>query len=40
MIVVNPPFILEAELKTILPALAQALADGRGGTRVEWIRGE
>jgi 23S rRNA (adenine2030-N6)-methyltransferase len=41
MIVVNPPFTLEGELQTLLPALADVLADeGRGGWRVEWIRGE
>lgn len=40
MIVVNPPFVLEAELKLILPALARALGDGRGNHRIEWIRGE
>jgi 23S rRNA (adenine2030-N6)-methyltransferase len=41
MIVVNPPFTLEAELKQLLPPLASVLADAsRGGWRVEWIRGE
>jgi 23S rRNA (adenine2030-N6)-methyltransferase len=40
LIVVNPPFTLEAELKLILPALNGALAGGRGGQRIEWIRGE
>jgi len=41
MILVNPPFTLEAELKLLLPELAKILADnGRGGTRVDWIRGE
>lgn len=41
MIVVNPPYTLEAELKTLLPALAQVLADeGRGTWRIESIRGE
>jgi 23S rRNA (adenine2030-N6)-methyltransferase len=41
MIVVNPPFTLEAELNIVLPALARALTDGgRGGHRFEWIRGE
>ena len=41
MIVVNPPYTLEAELGVLLPALAAALADnGRGGWRLEWIRGE
>jgi 23S rRNA (adenine2030-N6)-methyltransferase len=41
MIVVNPPFTLEADLGTVLPALAEVLADeGRGGSRIEWVRGE
>ena len=40
MILVNPPFTLEGELKIILPALAKALGEGRGGHRLEWIRGE
>jgi 23S rRNA (adenine2030-N6)-methyltransferase len=41
MILVNPPFTIEAELNIVLPALAKVLADGnRGGHRVEWIRGE
>jgi len=38
--VVNPPFTLAAELNLILPALANVLEQGRGGARVEWIRGE
>jgi 23S rRNA (adenine2030-N6)-methyltransferase len=41
MIVVNPPFTLAGELKVLLPALAEVLADaGRGRCRLEWIRGE
>jgi len=40
MILVNPPFTLEAELNVVLPALAKVLAEGRGGHRLEWIRGE
>ena len=41
MILVNPPFTLDAELKLLLPELAKILADnGRGGTQVDWIRGE
>ncbi len=40
MIIVNPPFVLEGELNVILPALAKVLGSGRGGHRVEWIRGE
>jgi 23S rRNA (adenine2030-N6)-methyltransferase len=40
LILVNPPFTLEGELNIILPALGAVLAQGRGGHRVEWIRGE
>jgi 23S rRNA (adenine2030-N6)-methyltransferase len=40
MILVNPPFTLEAELKIVLPALAKALGEGRGGHRIDWLRGE
>jgi 23S rRNA (adenine2030-N6)-methyltransferase len=41
MIVVNPPFVLEAELRKILPALAQSLGEDAGaGFRLEWIAGE
>lgn len=41
MILVNPPFTLEDELAVLLPALAAALAEnGRGSSRLEWIRGE
>lgn len=41
MIVVNPPYVLENEMRLLLPALAGVLGDaGRGGSRVEWIRGE
>ena len=41
MIVVNPPYALEDELKVLLPALAALLGDeGRGRHRLEWIRGE
>ena len=40
LILVNPPFTLEAELKLIFPALNTGLAAGRGGQRIEWIRGE
>ena len=41
MVVVNPPFVLEEELRVLLPALAAALADdGRGGWRLDWIRTE
>jgi 23S rRNA (adenine2030-N6)-methyltransferase len=41
MIIVNPPFTLEAELKTILPPLANILGDGgHGRLTVEWLAGE
>lgn len=41
MILVNPPYTLEAELKVLLPALAALLADeGRGRYRLEWLAGE
>ena len=41
MLVVNPPFALEAELKVLLPELAKLLAeDGKGRVRMEWVAGE
>ena len=41
LIVVNPPWTLFDELKTMLPALASALAGGSAGThRVDWLVGE
>jgi 23S rRNA (adenine2030-N6)-methyltransferase len=41
MIIVNPPFTLEAELQTILPALSKTLSDHpNAGFKVDWIRGE
>ena len=41
MIVVNPPYTLEGELRILLPALAQILGDpGLGRHKLEWLRGE
>jgi 23S rRNA (adenine2030-N6)-methyltransferase len=40
MIVVNPPFVLEDELKSILPALVKTLGSEGASHRLEWIRGE
>jgi 23S rRNA (adenine2030-N6)-methyltransferase len=41
MIVVNPPYVLEEEMRTVLPALAKLLGDqGRGQWRVDWVAGE
>ncbi|MEP7455048.1 23S rRNA (adenine(2030)-N(6))-methyltransferase RlmJ [Phyllobacterium sp. SB3] len=41
MIIINPPFTLEAELRTILPALSKILSEQpNAGFRLDWIRGE
>jgi 23S rRNA (adenine2030-N6)-methyltransferase len=41
MIVVNPPFTLEKELATMLPALHTVLAESRGATwQIKWLTGE
>jgi 23S rRNA (adenine2030-N6)-methyltransferase len=41
MIIVNPPFVLEAELRSIFPALAHCLGeDSRAGFQLDWIAGE
>ncbi len=40
MIVVNPPYVLEDELRAILPALVNALGRDGASHRLEWIRGE
>jgi 23S rRNA (adenine2030-N6)-methyltransferase len=41
MVVINPPYVLEDEMRTLLPTLAGLLADqGRGRFHIEWIRGE
>jgi len=41
LILVNPPWTLEGELRALSPALARLLArDGRGGTRLDWLAGE
>jgi len=41
MAVVNPPYALEGELKTVLPALHAALADDpRAAWSVKWLAGE
>ncbi len=39
LIVVNPPFTLEAELRTLLPALARIFA-ADGAARVDWLARE
>lgn len=41
MIIVNPPYTLDDELRTILPALSKILSDGKNsGFTLDWIRGE
>lgn len=40
MILANPPFTLEAELRQILPALANVLGRTGGNHRLDWIAGE
>jgi len=41
MIIVNPPFMLEGELRSVFPALSKVLSDGQNaGFTVDWIRGE
>ena len=41
MVVVNPPFVLEEEMRKLLPVLAGLLSDeGRGRWSVEWVAGE
>jgi 23S rRNA (adenine2030-N6)-methyltransferase len=41
LVMVNPPWRLEAELKLLLPALAGALAEaGAGSARLDWLAGE
>lgn len=41
MIVVNPPYTLEAEMRTLLPWLVKSLAeDKQAGYVIDWIRGE
>lgn len=41
LIIVNPPWTLEAELSALLPVLADVLGrEGKGGFRVDWLAGE
>jgi 23S rRNA (adenine2030-N6)-methyltransferase len=41
LVVINPPWTLESELRIILPTLAHALSCGRGSAhRLDWLVGE
>ncbi|GAM72666.1 hypothetical protein JCM19241_1856 [Vibrio ishigakensis] len=37
MIVINPPWKLESQMKEILPLLKQAIAPSTGHFKVEWV---
>ena len=39
LIVINPPFPLENELRTLLPAVVRLLAPA-GGSRIDWLARE
>ncbi len=40
VVVVNPPYALEAEMRVLLPVLAAILCEESGRTRLDWIAGE
>ncbi len=41
LLMVNPPWMLEGELRLLLPELVAALAQGHGGAhRLDWLAGE
>ena len=41
MIVINPPFVLEEEMRVLMPVLADVLSDeGRGRWAIDWVAGE
>ncbi|PYE87227.1 23S rRNA (adenine(2030)-N(6))-methyltransferase RlmJ [Phyllobacterium leguminum] len=41
MIIVNPPYTLESEMKLLLPCLAEMLSEAKGGSFIiDWIRSE
>ena len=41
MVIVNPPFTFEKEMRIILPALKKVLAEGPGaGWTLDWLAGE
>lgn len=40
LILVNPPWTLEAELAVLLPALADILAVEKSSARIDWLAGE
>ena len=41
MIVINPPFVLEEEMRVLMPVLADVLSDdARGRWTIDWVAGE
>ena len=40
LVIVNPPWTLEGELRTLLPQLVEALAQGGGTYRIDWLARE
>lgn len=41
MVIVNPPYTLASELKTVFPELIRLMAEDKGGFwRVDWVNGE
>lgn len=41
MIVINPPFVLEEEMRVLMPVLADVLSDeGKGRWTIDWVAGE
>ncbi|MBO9588684.1 23S rRNA (adenine(2030)-N(6))-methyltransferase RlmJ [Devosia sp.] len=41
IIVINPPFVLEEEMRVLMPLLADVLSDeGRGRWAIDWVAGE
>ncbi len=40
LIVINPPFVFEAEARQLLPELARIMAQGRAQHRISWLAGE
>jgi 23S rRNA (adenine2030-N6)-methyltransferase len=41
LVIVNPPWTLESDLRAILPALATVLGrNGKGSFHLDWLAGE
>lgn len=40
LVILNPPYLLDQKLGILLPYLAERLAQGSGGWRLDWLSGE